>query len=168
MVMAPSKKGGRQDKKLRKEKKTQQEIIQEPVYHDEGTTCKLYTRGPAKYAAPPGQATQPFGEFIEFTFLAESMIGETDPFSPYAFGGPRSAPPYRPLHLVEQPNPADTSGWAENLRWASEQRVCFWHSLRTETWNENPEHMALLVKIRHAEVWAADELVGQLVERGHA
>jgi hypothetical protein len=121
-----------------------------------------YTRAAAEYVAPPQEATTPDQYALRSAFAAEHDVGETQPFSAYAFGGPRHQPPYRMLHDIGQPNEADVSGWAENLRWAFEQRACFWHTMPTAGWNESPTHMAFIAEKRHEQLWASDELLEQL------
>jgi hypothetical protein len=68
------------------------------------------------------------------------------------------------LHDIKQPDSLDFSGWAENLRWASEQRACFWHTVETEGWNESPEHMDIIARARVQQTWASDELLDLLPE----
>jgi hypothetical protein len=123
------------------------------------THVEQYTRAPAEYVAPPGDAVPSPAAAIRLAFAAEHDVGETDPFTTYAFGGPRYQPPYRMLHDIQQPHKADVSGWAENLRWAWEQRACFWHAAETEGWNESPAHMELIAQTRQKQVWASDELL---------
>lgn len=125
-----------------------------------------YIRAPATYVAPPIATQVPPTVAINFAFAAEHDAGETDPSRPYAFGGPRHRPPYRMLHNIEQPHASDISGWAENLRWAWEQRACFWHAVETEGWNESPAHMEIMATIRQEQVWASDDLLERLVENG--
>jgi hypothetical protein len=84
-----------------------------------------YTRPPAKYVAPPAEVTIPNNVAVVQLFAVEHDAGEMEVVSAYAFGGPRHQPPYRLLHDIEQPDQADVSGWAENLRWAFEPRACF-------------------------------------------
>jgi len=128
--------------------------VEEEVPHIE-----LYTRAPAVYVAPPADARAPSAAAVNLAFAAEHDVGEIDPFSAYAFGGPRHSPPFRMLHEIQQPHSADISGWAENLRWTLEQRACFWHAVQTEGWNESPAHMELIAQIRQKQVWASDELL---------
>jgi hypothetical protein len=121
-----------------------------------------YTHASAKYVAPLVEATAPNNMAILRAFMAELDAGETDVFSAYAFGGPRHQPPYRMLHDIEHPDSADISGWAENLRWAFEQRACFSHTAQIEGWNESPAHMRNIAEIRQKQKWASDELLEQL------
>lgn len=98
-------------------------------------------------------------------FRAEGFPGESDPYSAYAFGGPRHFPPYRYLHDIAQPDLWDVSGWAENLRWAFEQRVLFGRDHTTALgWNESPAHMACIEQERMQRVWASDELLEELMK----
>jgi hypothetical protein len=121
-----------------------------------------YDRASASYVAAPEETSAPSAAAVSLSFQAEGNVGEIDPFSPYAFGGPRRRSPYRMLHDLEQPDPADISGWAENLRWAFEQRACFWHAVQTEGWSESPAHMELIAHTRLKQVWASEELLAQL------
>jgi hypothetical protein len=126
-----------------------------------------YARAPTEYVAAPEDASIPPAAAINLAFSTESNVGETDPFSAYAFGGPRHRPPYRMLHDIEQPSPADVSGWAENLRWAFEQRACFWHAVQTERWNESPAHMEFIAQTRLKHLWTSEELFGRLPADEH-
>jgi hypothetical protein len=102
---------------------------------------------------------------IAQVFKAEGFAGETDPCSAYAFGGPRRTPPYRHLQQIDLPHPWDISGWAENLRWAFEQRVMFAREFpEALDWTESPEHMAHIERKRTERMWASDELLEQLLE----
>lgn len=123
-----------------------------------------YTPPSAEYVAPPAEATAPDKAAVVRAFNAERMAGETDMFSAYAFGGPRKQPPYRMLHDIEQPHKGDFSGWAENLRWAFEQRTCFYHSMQTERWNESPAHLEFIAQTRQKKVWASEELLEKIIE----
>jgi hypothetical protein len=128
-----------------------------------GLLCvQQYRRAPTEYVAAPESASIPPATAIEFAFSVQGNVGETDPFSAYAFGGPRHMPPYRMLHDIEQPDPADISGWAENLRWAFEQRACFCHTVQTEGWNESPAHMESIAQTRLKQLWTSEELLRQL------
>lgn len=114
---------------------------------------------------PPGVASVPVTSDLVQTFQIEGAVGEHDPYGAYAFGGPRSIPPYRYLNQIAQPQPWDISGWAENLRWAFEQRILFGQSLpEAARWDESPEHMARIECERTQRIWASDELLEQLLE----
>ena len=126
---------------------------------EEMASYEIYIREPAEYIAAPDDAEVPTDETVELAFLKEGAVGETDPFNPYAFGGPRYSPPYRMLHQIAQPMLEDNSGWAENLRWAFEQHACFWHTFQTANWNESPEHMEFIARTRKQKLWASDELL---------
>ncbi|KAH7351381.1 hypothetical protein BKA66DRAFT_516301 [Pyrenochaeta sp. MPI-SDFR-AT-0127] len=142
-----------------------QECRREEADGDHDTMLsELYIQAVAKYIAPPDDATKLENEEVIFAFLKEGVATEDDPFTPYAFGGPRSLAPYRMLHCICQPHPADNSGWAENLRWACEQRACFGYGFRAGAWNESPEHMELIATLRKDQVWASDDLL-ELLER---
>ncbi|KAF1927021.1 uncharacterized protein M421DRAFT_93591 [Didymella exigua CBS 183.55] len=127
-----------------------------------------YRRGLAEYAplpSPPGITSTPTSLTVVRIFQAEGPTGETDAYSAYAFGGPRRTPPYRRLEQIELPHPWDASGWAENLRWAFEQRVLFAREFPAVLdWTESPEHMAHIERVRTQRVWASDELLEQLLE----
>ncbi|KAH7084310.1 hypothetical protein FB567DRAFT_445410 [Paraphoma chrysanthemicola] len=125
---------------------------------------ETYTRSPADYVKPPIDVKVPEDVAVALVFAAERAVGEKDAFSAYAFGGPRHREPFRMLHHIGQPHPADISGWAENLRWAFEQRACFWHAVETEGWNESPSHMELITAARQTQNWASDELFENLPE----
>ncbi|KAF1828292.1 hypothetical protein BDW02DRAFT_512669 [Decorospora gaudefroyi] len=137
---------------------------------EEITDMNDYTRT-ATYVAPPGntpitcaeiiQLSHSGGEAMNRAFLKEGDIGEVDPYTAYAFGGPRHTPPFRYLYRIEQPDPADNSGWAENLRWAFEQNTLFRFPHRPDAWNESPKHMERIVKIRREQYWMSDEFLEQ-------
>ncbi|KAF1912952.1 hypothetical protein BDU57DRAFT_340116 [Ampelomyces quisqualis] len=131
---------------------------------EEEVQFESYERAAANYVEPEEVAIAPAELDVAFAFATDRDVGETDPFGAYAFGGPRHRAPYRMLHHIQQPNDADTSGWAENLRWAFEQRACFWHAQRAYAWNESPTHMELIAEIRERQVWASDQLVAELVD----
>ncbi|KAF1361411.1 hypothetical protein EJ07DRAFT_111500 [Lizonia empirigonia] len=116
---------------------------------------------------PIGVASRPRVAVPTLTqiFQAEGVVEETDPYNAYAFEGPRRKPPYRYLGQIAQPHPWDISGWAENLRWAFEQRVLFAQSSpEVSRWNESPEHMARIERERTQRIWASDELLAQMLE----
>lgn len=132
-----------------------------PVHVEESVA---YSRRPAEYVAPPAKMGAPPVEVVRIAFAAEHMFGERDEYSAYAFGGPRQAAPYRMLHHIGEADPGDGSGWGENLRWAFEQRACFWHTAETEGWNESPEHMKRIAEARKEQEWASDELLALINE----
>jgi hypothetical protein len=147
----------------REEEVEDMNIEVEQKYEDvEEPYIEHYTRAAAKYVAPPQEATMPDQHTLGLVFAAEIDVSETNPFSAYAFGGPRQQPPYRMLHDIDQPHEGDVSGWAENLRWAFEQRACFWNTMPTTGWSESPEHMEFIADTRREQVWASDELSEQL------
>lgn len=119
-----------------------------------------------EFVAPPFDAASTLDlPALTRVFQAEGFAGESDPYSAYAFGGPRRTPPYRHLHQISQPHPWDSSSWAEDLRWAFEQRVLFAEGHPEAIgWNESPEHMARIERERTQRVWASDELLDQLLE----
>ncbi|KAF7447450.1 hypothetical protein Ptr902_12129 [Pyrenophora tritici-repentis] len=106
----------------------------------------------------------PVSEALNNTFLREGQVGEDDPYSAYAFGGPRHTPPFRRLYLIQQPDPAGNSGWAENLRWAFVQNTLYRDPYRPDAWNESPEHMEQIVQIRRELCWMSEEYQEQLDE----
>jgi hypothetical protein len=87
-------------------------------YEDERTSPTPSLRIPAAYVSPPASAIQPLCEalqpahdaLVDAAFLRDGQIGEIDPYSAYAFGGPHHTPPYRLLSRVEPPDPDDVSG----------------------------------------------------------
>ncbi|KAF2629029.1 hypothetical protein BU25DRAFT_338381 [Macroventuria anomochaeta] len=114
---------------------------------------------------PPGVAGLSTVLDLAQAFQVEGAGGESDPYSAYAFGGPRRTPPYRYLNQIAQPHPWDISGWAENLRWAFEQRILFAQAFpEAIRWNESLEHMACIERERTQRVWASDELLEQMLE----
>ncbi|KAF2034153.1 hypothetical protein EK21DRAFT_48352, partial [Setomelanomma holmii] len=131
---------------------------------DRQSQVEIYQRAPAEYVAPPKNMQVSSHSDVELAFAAEGTVEERDAYSAYAFGGPRHSGPYRMLHHMGRPHPEDISGWAENLRWAFEQRACFWHTVETERWNESPIHMELIVKARVKQDWASDELLENIPE----
>jgi hypothetical protein len=153
---------GRTNKSMRFEEIDIDEKQMDAEDEDEESHAEQYSRAPAEYVVPPAGAFAPSTAAVKLAFIAECNVGETKPFSAYAFGGPRHRPPYRMLHDIEQPDQLDISGWAENLRWAFEQRACFWHAVQTEGWNESSAHMEMIAQTRLKQVWASDELLEQL------
>jgi hypothetical protein len=157
----------RKSKRRQKRGPTLEEIdVDEQEWEDtdKQTQVAVYLRSPAEYVVPPENAHEPSASAIAFAFVAEGAVGEINAYSAYAFGGPRQREPYRMLHHIDQPHPADVSGWAENLRWAFEQRACFWHDVQTEAWNESPTHMESIAATRQKQDWASDELLESLPE----
>jgi hypothetical protein len=116
-------------------------------------------------APPTGIGQAPDAAVLAQVLRVEDRDGESNAYSAYAFRGPRRASPYRHLHQVGQPHPWDISGWAENLRWALEQRILF-AQIHPEAmgWTESPEHMACIERERTQQIWASDELLEQLLE----
>ncbi|KAF2870520.1 hypothetical protein BDV95DRAFT_495370 [Massariosphaeria phaeospora] len=123
--------------------------------HDEEERLarKKYIRPEVRYILCPSVAHEPSAAEMKFVFWAEGAAHEFDPYSPYAFYGPRQSPPYRALHHIASPDACDTGGWAENLRWAAEQQRAFGPT----GWNESPEHMEMLVGYRQEQRWVSDE-----------
>jgi hypothetical protein len=116
-----------------------------------------------EYVAPPGDAVEPSEQSVLLAFEHGGATRQTNPYSAYAFGGPRDTPPYRLLHQISQPHPYDTSAWAENLRWEFEQRALFAHN-GTKRWNESPEHLVRIELERTTRIWASDELQHALLD----
>lgn len=79
-----------------------------------------------------------------------------DIFDAYAFDGPRIQQPFRPLHKIGEPRLDDISVWAENLRFAREQRLTFGNE-HNEGWNEGPEDMEKLSEARILQNWVSVE-----------
>ncbi|KAH7385352.1 hypothetical protein DE146DRAFT_200005 [Phaeosphaeria sp. MPI-PUGE-AT-0046c] len=125
---------------------------------------EAYKRAVAQYVAPPEHVAAPTLTDVYFAFRAEHEVGETEPFSAYAFGGPRHQAPFRMLRDVQEPHRADISGWAENLRWALEQETYFGYAMVNRGWNESPMHMQWIAFIRQEQVWASDELLKKVNE----
>jgi hypothetical protein len=114
-----------------------------------------YVRKQPVFSPPPPQATsRPSEDDISAVFCAEGKRGQKDMFSAYAFGGPRTAPPYRQLHRIHPPEQEDISVWAENLRWVREQVQAFPAVTR---WNESADHMDLITEHRIRQLWVSDE-----------
>jgi hypothetical protein len=161
----PKKKRGRSFNTTKVEDDTS-EMLQ---YEDERASPTPSLRMPAAYVSPPASATRPLREalqpspahdaLVDAAFLRDGQIGETDSYSAYAFGGPRHTPPYRLLNRIEQPDPDDVSGWAENLRWAFEQNTLFRFPQRPDVWNESLEHMRKIVESRREQEWVSEELL---------
>ncbi|KAG9195161.1 hypothetical protein G6011_00281 [Alternaria panax] len=120
------------------------------------------------YVAPPENAILPWKKALELddgtidlAFASEGRVGETDPYSAYAFGSPRHTPPYRQLYRIELPDPADVSEWAENLRWTFAQNTLFRYPCRPDAWNESPEHVERIVHVRRNQGWASEEFLAE-------
>lgn len=126
----------------------------------------VLTSSQAEFVPPPPDMVRAVAApTIIQVFQAEGIVEEDDPYNAYAFEGPRRMPPYRYLGQIAQPHPWDISGWAENLRWAFEQRVLFAQtSPEVSRWNESPEHMARIERERTQRIWASDELLAQMLE----
>lgn len=71
------------------------------------------------------------------------------------FNGPRRHPPFRELYRLTDPEPQDTSDWAENIRWAKEQHREF----ASETWTEYEYHLECITEHRRAIRWASEEAI---------
>ncbi|KAJ4401286.1 hypothetical protein N0V91_008062 [Didymella pomorum] len=143
-------------------------VAAEAISVPQNRTGTPYDRGLAEYAPPPPSSavTRPLllstvAQLLE----AEGFAGVNDPYSAYAFGGPRRTPPFRDLEQIELPHQWDISGWAENLRWAFEQRVLFAkENPEALKWTESPEHMAYIERVRTQREWASDELLEQVAK----
>lgn len=131
------------------------------VKHKAGRSA-TYKRAIARYITPPEHVTPPTLTAVYFAFCAEHDVDETDPFSAYAFGGPRHEVPFRMLCDIQEPNTADISGWAENLRWAAEQYKYFGDAMDHRGWNESPLHMERIAYIRQQSIWASFQLLEHL------
>jgi hypothetical protein len=156
---------GRPKRKVRIEE--EQEFEEIAVSGDVMNQASQYLSATA-YIAPPDDAIMPWSVAteaddgaIDLAFASRGQVGETDPYSAYAFGGPRHAPPYRQLYRIDLPDPADVSGWAENLRWAFAQNTLFRYPCRPDAWNESPEHMERIVQIRRDQNWMSEEFMAE-------
>jgi hypothetical protein len=67
------------------------------------------------------------------------------------FGGPRRSAPYRELYRLTDPPAHDFSDWAENIRWAKEQKRLY----GSTTWTEYDEHLERITEHRRS-VWASE------------
>lgn len=124
-----------------------------------------YERGPPLFVPPRTQKhNQPTAEQLVDLFLKESNKKESDVFSPYAFSGPRTEPPYRPVHLINLPAETDVSGWAENIRWVKDQ-VDNFPAITQTGWDESPEHMQAIAEERVRQQWVSDTWLEQYVLR---
>ena len=75
--------------------------------------------------------------------------------SMYRFGGPRRHAPFRELYRLTEPMEWDTSGWAENVRWAKEQYKYF----GVTTWTEYDDHLECISRWRMQSLWVSEEVV---------
>lgn len=73
----------------------------------------------------------------------------------YRFRGPRRHAPFRELHRLTDPDPRDTSDWAENIRWAKEQYKAF----GSETWTEYDYHLETITEHRREALWASEATI---------
>ncbi|KAF2472842.1 uncharacterized protein BDR25DRAFT_392698 [Lindgomyces ingoldianus] len=110
---------------------------------------------PLQFGFPPPPSESLSDETLSLLFWAEGDPFETDPLSPYAYGGPRRFPPYRELYRLKEPHPDDMSGWAENVRWAKEQAFVY----RVGSWNESPDHQGLIFSYRKQQAWYSKEFI---------
>lgn len=130
-----------------------------------------YVRRQSGFVLPPvNENGHPSESDLTLIFQQEGKPGQTDKYSPYAFGGPRIIAPYRPLHRIHPPSPSDISAWAENLRWVAEQVSTFPDGPTIEFpavkgWNESPEHMIIISKHRMRQEWVSDEWLQHCVQR---
>ncbi|KAF1964337.1 hypothetical protein BU23DRAFT_64008 [Bimuria novae-zelandiae CBS 107.79] len=118
-----------------------------------------YVPAPLRWVKAPPTTGMMSTQALEYVFNqrkpARGKDANNDPYNAYAFGnGPREVAPFRPLHLIRGVKSADVSGWAENLRWATEQYATFGET----GWTECPEHMDAIVQIRQEHIWASGEL----------
>jgi hypothetical protein len=105
----------------------------------------------AYWVAPPVDPVA-YSDVISLDF---GHKGLPDVLAPYAFLGPRISPPFRPLYCIGRLELDDLSDWAENLRWAAEQRTTF--GAAADGWNESPEHMSRISQIRIEHRWVSQE-----------
>jgi hypothetical protein len=152
----------RMDEELALEEISGEEGDEEDRYHtSECISATAYATPPENSTIPGAMAVALDDDTIDLMFASQGQVGETDPYSAYAFGGPRHAPPYRQLYRIDLPDSADVSGWAENLRWAFAQNTLFRYPFRPDAWNESPEHMARIVQIRRDQYWMSEEFLAQ-------
>ncbi|KAF2849707.1 hypothetical protein T440DRAFT_124438 [Plenodomus tracheiphilus IPT5] len=92
-------------------------------------------------------------------YAAEGCTNEAEMWitalSCYRFRGPRRHAPFRELHRLTEPDPKDTSDWAENIRWAKEQHRAF----GSETWTEYDYHLEMITEHRRGTMWVSEETV---------
>jgi hypothetical protein len=137
------------------------EHIEQEIHPPTYRMLSSYVSPPQNAIIPPLEGTRASPSHDAALTLAlhrEGQIDETDAYSAYAFGGPRNTPPYRQLYRIQQPDPGDCSGWAENLRWVLEQNTLFRLPHRPDAWNESPEHMERIVEIRREQGWMSEQL----------
>ena len=120
----------------------------------EAQTNEVRLHSIAYWVAPPSYTRDSTLDLIGHDF-GEDGCGAPNAFEPYAFFGPRETPPFRPLHLIGSPELDDLSNWAENLRWAVEQRITF--GVAGEGWDERPEHMSRIAEVRAGQRWVSQE-----------
>jgi len=71
------------------------------------------------------------------------------------FNGPRKSPPFRELYRLTEPDPMDVSDWAENIRWAKEQRQYY----GSTTWTEYDYHLEQITEHRMKTCWVSEECI---------
>ncbi|KAL6708000.1 hypothetical protein ACN47E_003434 [Coniothyrium glycines] len=125
-----------------------------------------YVRAAAEYVAPPNYAAGVQSELVDANGQPTpcGVVSGYDLCSTSASDGPRRKAPFRLLHHIAQPHASQVDGWAENLRWAYEQRACFSLSHCVDSWDESPEHMEAIATIRQEQTWASDELIAHICE----
>jgi hypothetical protein len=114
-------------------------------------TANERPRSLAYWVAPPSGPVA----YSDVTSLDFGQKGLPDVLAPYDFLGPRTSSPFRPLNCMGHLDLDDLSDWAENLRWAAEQRTAF--GAAANGWNESPEHVSRISRIRKAQQWIFQE-----------
>lgn len=98
-------------------------------------------------------------EFSIYLYAAEGCTTREEMWhtalSCYRFRGPRQHSPFRELHRLTEPDPKDTSDWAENIRWAREQYTAF----GSDTWTEYDFHLETITEHRRETLWVSEATV---------
>ena len=99
------------------------------------------------------------GPYTVYLYAQEGCRNEDElwasALSMYRFGGPRRHAPFRELYRLTEPMEWDTSGWAENVRWAKEQYKYF----GVTTWTEYDDHLECISRWRMQSLWVSEEVV---------
>jgi hypothetical protein len=115
---------------------------------------KGHTHSLAYWVAPPSNLPGPAADLAGPGF-GEDGCGGSDGFAPYTFFGPRDSPPFRLLHHIIRTDVDDLSTWAENMRWAAEQRATSGGA--AEGWVERPEYINRIAQTRAAQQWVSQK-----------
>jgi hypothetical protein len=79
-----------------------------------------------------------------------------------SLNGPRRSPPFRPLHLLTDPEKWDVSDWAENIRWAKRQHALY----GSATWREYDDDLERITQHRRKAPWVSEELIRAKIDAG--